>query len=343
MGLNTTALNKLQVFKGEHFLKTCDFSAEELNTLIDFTGELKEKKKRGIPHPYLKGKNLALLFEKPSTRTRSAFSVAAYDLGAYPEYFGQGDIHLGVKESTADTAKVLGRMYDGIEFRGYHQKDIESLAKNANVPVWNGLTNEWHPTQMIADFFTLKENWGTLEGKTLTYVGDARNNVAHDLLITGAILGVNVHIAAPKSLQPDEAIQKLAKNYAAQSQSEILITDDVNQAIYQTDAIYTDVWLSMGEDQSVLETRINELLPYQVNESMLLNTMNPEAIVLHCLPAFHDLNTEVGQQIYEKYGLSEMEITDDVFQGEHAVIFDQAENRLHSIKAIMSVTLGDIF
>ncbi|MBU7217222.1 ornithine carbamoyltransferase [Staphylococcus gallinarum] len=343
MGAYTTALKKLQSFKGKHFLKTCDFSADELNTLVDFTGELKEKKKRGIPHPYLKGKNLALLFEKPSTRTRSAFSVAAYDLGAYPEYFGQGDIHLGVKESTADTAKVLGRMYDGIEFRGFHQKDVESLAENANVPVWNGLTNEWHPTQMIADFFTLKENLGTLSGKTLTYVGDARNNVAHDLLVTGAILGVNVHIAAPVSLQPDESIQEMAQAYAEQSGSHILITEDVKQAIYQTDAIYTDVWFSMGEDQSVLETRINQLLPYQVNESMLLQTMNPDVIVLHCLPAFHDLNTEVSQQIYETYGLTEMEMTDDVFQGKHSVVFDQAENRLHSIKAIMSVTLGDIF
>lgn len=342
-GAYTTALNKLALFKGKDFLKTCDFSADELHTLIDFTGELKEKKKRGIPHPYLKGKNLAFLFEKPSTRTRSAFSVAAYDLGAYPEYFGQGDIHLGVKESAEDTAKVLGRMYDGIEFRGHYQKDVEALAKNAGVPVWNGLTNEWHPTQMIADFFTLKEYWGTLQGKTLTYVGDARNNVAHDLLITGAILGVNIHVAAPKALQPDEDIQVMAQKYAAESSSDILITDDIQQAIYQTDAIYTDVWFSMGEDQSVLEPRINQLLPYQVNKEMLINTMNPDVIVLHCLPAFHDVNTQVGQQIYETYGLTEMEISDDVFKGDHAVIFDQSENRLHSIKAIMAVTLGDIF
>jgi len=331
------------LLKGKSFLKTSDFTADELVTLIDFTGELKEKKKHGIPHPYLKGKNIALLFEKPSTRTRSAFSVAANDLGAFPDYFGQGEIHLGVKESIADTAKVLGSMYDGIEFRGFYQKDVESIAQHAKVPVWNGLTNEWHPTQMIADFYTLKEHLGTLQGKTLTYVGDARNNVAHDLLVTGAILGMNIHIAAPKSLQPDQDIQQLAKNYATQSHSNILITDNIQQAVYKTDAIYTDVWFSMGEDESVQTQRIDKLLPYQINEAMLVNTMNPDVIVLHCLPAFHDVHTKVGQQIYKTHGLTEMEITDDVFKGEHAVIFEQAENRLHSIKAIMAGTLGDIF
>lgn len=343
VGAYTTELNKLQSFKGQSFLKTSDFTADELLTLIDFTGELKEKKNRGIPHPYLKGKNLALLFEKPSTRTRAAFSVAACDLGATAEYFGQGDIHLGVKESTEDTAKILGRMYDGIEFRGYYQQDVETLANHAGVPVWNGLTNEWHPTQMIADFFTLKETWGTFEDKTLTYIGDAQNNVAQDLLVTGAILGINVHIAAPKTLQPDIKIQELAQYHANKSGSKILITEDVQQAVFQTDAIYTDVWFSMGDDQSVYQSRIEQLLPYQVNEKMLTTTMNPDVIVLHCLPAFHDLNTEVGQKIYEQFGISEMEITDQVFRGDHSVVFDQAENRLHSIKSILSVTLGDIF
>src|SRR5699024_10202724 len=336
-------LKKLQSFKGKSFLKTCDFSLDELVTLIDFTGELKEKKKRGIPHPYLKGKNIALLFEKPSTRTRAAFSVAANDLGAFPEHFGQGDIHLGVKESTEDTAKVLGSMYDGIEFRGHHQSDVENIAQHANVPVWNGLTNEWDPTQMVADFYTLKESLGTLQGKTLTYVGDARNNVAHDLLVTGAILGVNIHIAAPESLFPHQDIQKLAETYALQSGSQILITDNIQQAVYKTDAIYTDVWFSMGEDESVQTQRINDLLPYQINEAMLVNTMNPNVIVMHCLPAFHDVHTEVGQQIYKTHGLTEMEITDAVFKGKHSVVFEQAENRLHSIKAIMAGTLGDIF
>lgn len=342
-GTYTTTLKQLQEFKGKSFLKTCDFSYEDLITLIDFTGELKEKKNRGIPHPYLKGKNLALLFEKPSTRTRSAFSVAAFDLGATAEYFGQGDIHLGAKESTEDTAKVLGRMYDGIEFRGYNQSDVEMLAKYANVPVWNGLTNEWHPTQMIADFFTLKENWGTFEDKTLTYVGDARNNVAHDLLVTGAILGVNINIAAPKELQPHDDIQQMAQQYAQQSNSKILITEDIKEAVYQTDALYTDVWFSMGEDHSVYQQRIEQLLPYQINSAMLANTCNPDIIVLHCLPAFHDLNTQIGSEIFEKFGITEMEISDEVFRGDHSVVFDQAENRLHSIKSILSVTLGDVF
>lgn len=331
------------MFKGKHFLKTLDFTKKELNSLIDFTGELKEKKKHGIPHPFLKGKNLALLFEKPSTRTRSAFCVAANDLGAHTDYFGQGDLHLGVKESIEDTAKVLGRMYDGIEFRGYHQKDVETLAQHANVPVWNGLTNEWHPTQMIADFYTMKENWGTFKSKTLTYVGDARNNVAHDLLITGSTLGVNIRIAAPKSLQPSSEVQLQAKKIAQMNESDILITDDLQQAVYQTDALYTDVWFSMGEDQSVIEDRIKLLSPYCLNQSVIEQSANSNVIVLHCLPAFHDLNSQLSKQIYDKYGISEMEITDEVFKGAHSVIFEQSENRLHSIKAIMAVTLGDLF
>lgn len=305
--------------------------------------ELKQKKKHQLPHPYLKGKNIALLFEKPSTRTRAAFSVAAKDLGAQVDYYGEGDFHLGVKESIADTAQVFGRMYDGIEFRGYKQADVETLSKASGVPVWNGLTDEWHPTQMIADFMTLKAHFGTLEGKTLTYVGDATNNVAHDLLVTGAILGVNVHIAAPSSLQPSVAIQQMAQSYAQESGAQIRITDHIQEALHLTDVIYTDVWLSMGADASEWGARIDALLPYQVNADMLALTDNPKTIVMHCLPAFHDLETKTTLNIHQYYGLTAMEITDDVFHCEHSVVFEQAENRLHSIKAILAATLGEVF
>ncbi|WP_381418838.1 ornithine carbamoyltransferase [Staphylococcus hyicus] len=333
----------MTAFKGKSFLKTIDFSKTELETLIDFSLELKQKKKHQLPHPYLKGKNIALLFEKPSTRTHAAFSVAAKDLGAQVDYYGEGDFHLGVKESIADTAQVFGRMYDGIEFRGYKQADVETLSKASDVPVWNGLTDEWHPTQMIADFMTLKAHFGTLEGKTLTYVGDATNNVAHDLLVTGAILGVNVHIAAPSSLQPSVAIQQMAQSYAQESGAQIRITDHIQEALHLTDVIYTDVWLSMGADASEWGARIDALLPYQVNADMLALTDNPKTIVMHCLPAFHDLETKTALNIHQHYGLTAMEITDDVFHCEQSVVFEQAENRLHSIKAILAATLGEVF
>ncbi|WP_349421395.1 ornithine carbamoyltransferase [Staphylococcus felis] len=333
----------MESFKGHSFLKTNDFSPDQIFTLIDFSLELKHKKQNHLPHPYLKGKNIALIFEKPSTRTRAAFSIAAHDLGAKVDYYDKGDIHLGVKESITDTACVFGRMYDGIEFRGFLQEDVETLSHHAQVPVWNGLTNEWHPTQMIADFMTMKEYFGTLNNLTLTYVGDADNNVARDLLVTGAMLGVNVHIAAPEDLQPNSDIQQLAFNYANQSGSTIKITSNVSEAVYQADVIYTDVWLSMGTDEKEWDTRIEKMLSYQVNANMLKKTGLDHTIVMHCLPAFHDTNTKVGQKIYETYGIAEMEISDEVFQQYQEVIFTQAENRLHSIKAIMAATLGDIF
>nr|WP_241954564.1 ornithine carbamoyltransferase [Staphylococcus agnetis] len=342
-GTYTTTLKQITDFKGKSFLKTIDFSKAELETLIDFSLELKHKKKHQLPHPYLKGKNIALLFEKPSTRTRAAFSVAAKDLGAQVDYYGEGDFHLGAKESIADTAHVLGRMYDGIEFRGYKQSDVETLSQASGVPVWNGLTDEWHPTQMIADFMTLKTHFGTLKGKTLTYVGDAANNVAHDLLVTGAILGVNVHIAAPSSLQPSTAVQQLAQTYAQESGAQLCITENIKEAVHHTDVIYTDVWLSMGADTSEWGARIDALLPYQVNAHMLALTENPDTIVMHCLPAFHDLETQTALKIHQQFGLEAMEITDDVFHGAQSVVFEQAENRLHSIKAILAATLGDVF
>lgn len=311
--------------------------------MIDFSIELKHKKRHQLPHPYLKGKNIALIFEKPSTRTRAAFSVAAKDLGAHVDTYSAGDFHLGVKESIADTAQVLGRMYDGIEFRGFQQAHVETLSLASGVPVWNGLTDEWHPTQMIADFMTLKEHFGTLEGKTLTYVGDARNNVAHDLLVTGAILGVNIHIAAPESAQPDLEVQHLAETFAAKSGAQLHITNNVQEAVYQTDVIYTDVWLSMGRETSEWGSRIELMLPYQVNAELLAQTHQPHTIVMHCLPAFHDLETKTAQTLYQQFGVEAMEITDEVFNGKHSVVFEQAENRLHSIKAILAATLGDVF
>ncbi|MDN6296270.1 MAG: ornithine carbamoyltransferase [Alkalibacterium sp.] len=330
------------VFQKRSFLKEKDFTKEELMYLIDFSAHLKDMKKKGIPHRYLEGKNIALLFEKASTRTRSAFTTASIDLGAHPEYLGKNDIQIGKKESIEDTAKVLGRMFDGIEFRGFKQESVELLAEHAGVPVWNGLTDEWHPTQMIADYLTLKENFGKLEGLTLAYTGDGRNNVANSLLVTGAILGVNVHIVSPESLFPDQEIVDLAKGYAEKSGSQILVTDDVKKGVKGADALYTDVWVSMGEEDK-FEERVNLLKPYQINMAMLNDTGKDETILLHCLPAFHDTQTEYGKMVEDKFGEIEMEVTDKAFRSKHARQFDQAENRMHSIKAIMAATLGNLF
>lgn len=329
-------------FYGQSFLKEADFTPAELNYLIDFAIHLKDLKHHHIPHEYLKGKNIALLFEKTSTRTRSAFTVAANDLGANPEFLGKNDIQLGNKESVADTAKVLGRMYDGIEFRGFLQSDVEALAQYSKVPVWNGLTDDWHPTQMIADFMTLKETFGQLKGLTLTYVGDGRNNMANSLLVTSAMLGVNFHLAAPSSLQPTPAVQTLAHQYAAKSGAELLITNDPQQVVSGADAIYTDIWISMGEQVDPSE-RISMLLPYQVNQALLSQTGTASTVVMHCLPAYHDEATQIGKQLATEFGVHELEITDDVFLGPQAVIFEQAENRMHAIKAIMAATLGELF
>ncbi|CZR00503.1 aspartate/ornithine carbamoyltransferase [Trichococcus palustris] len=331
-----------QVFQGRSLLAEKDFTREELEYLIDFSAHLKDLKKRNIPHRYLEGKNICLLFEKASTRTRAAFTVASIDLGAHPEYLGKSDIQLGKKESVEDTAKVLGSMFDGIEFRGFSQKTVENLAKFSGVPVWNGLTDEWHPTQMIADFLTIKENFGTLAGLKLVYVGDGRNNVANSLLVTGAILGVNVTICAPEALFPAKELVEMAGKFAEKSGSVIAVTADVAEGVKDADILYTDVWVSMGEEDKFAE-RIEQLLPYQINMEMIKKTGNEDVILLHCLPAFHDTETQTGKEIAETFGLSEMEVTDGAFRSKHGRQFEQAENRMHSIKAIMAATLGNLF
>jgi len=330
------------VFKGRSFLAEKDFTKEELQYLIDFSQHLKGMKANNQPHRYLDGKNIALLFEKNSTRTRAAFTVAAVDLGAHPEFLGANDIQLGTKESVEDTAKVFGRMFDGIEFRGFSQQVVEDLANYSGVPVWNGLTDEWHPTQMIADFLTIQENFGELTGLTIVYCGDGRNNVANSLLVTSAILGVNIHVVTPKALQPEATIIAQAQAYAKESGAKILVTDDVDQGVLGADVVYTDVWVSMGEEEKFQE-RIEQLLPYQVNQSLMKKTQNDQVIFMHCLPAFHDDQTTYGKKAAQAYGISEMEVTDEVFRSKYARQFDQAENRLHSIKAIMAVTAGDLF
>jgi ornithine carbamoyltransferase len=330
------------VFKGRSFLAEKDFTKEELQYLIDFSQHLKGMKANNQPHRYLDGKNIALLFEKNSTRTRAAFTVAAVDLGAHPEFLGANDIQLGSKESVEDTAKVFGRMFDGIEFRGFSQQVVEDLANYSGVPVWNGLTDEWHPTQMIADFLTIQENFGELTGLTIAYCGDGRNNVANSLLVTSAILGVNIHVVTPKALQPEATIIVQAQAYAKESGAKILVTDDVDQGVLGADVVYTDVWVSMGEEEKFQE-RIEQLLPYQVNQSLMKKTQNDQVIFMHCLPAFHDDQTTYGKKAAQAYGISEMEVTDEVFRSKYARQFDQAENRLHSIKAIMAVTAGDLF
>ncbi|VDG26127.1 ornithine carbamoyltransferase [Lactiplantibacillus mudanjiangensis] len=329
-------------FAGQSFLKEIDFTPAELTYLIDFALHLKALKVQHIPHPYLQGKNIALLFEKTSTRTRSAFTVAANDLGAHPEFLGQNDIQLGRKESVGDTGKVLGSMFDGIEFRGFDQATVETLAQTSGVPVWNGLTDDWHPTQMIADFMTLKAHFGHLAGLTLTYVGDGRNNMANSLLVTSAMLGVNIHIGAPKDLQPADAVVKIAKDYAATSGSDILITADPKQAVAGADALYTDVWVSMGE-QVDYGNRIKALLPFQINADLVAGTGKTGTIIMHCLPALHDHQTELGAKLGTQFALPAFEVTDDVFNSEQAVVFEEAANRMPAIKAIMAATLGELF
>ena len=324
--------------KALSFLKEIDFTQAELMDLIDLSLIFKDLKRKRIPHKYLDGLNIALIFEKTSTRTRSAFTVAGQDLGMNVTYLGAGDIQLGKKESVVDTARVLGSMFDGIEYRGFKQEDVEALAEHSGVAVWNGLTDTWHPTQMIADFMTLKEYFGHLEGLTIAYVGDGRNNIANSLLVTSAILGINVKIIAPASLQPDPEIVTIAEQH--NNGAELTITDDL-AAVKGVDMLYTDVWVSMGEEVDFKE-RIDLLLPYQINADLVDKTENPNVIVMHCLPAFHDLNTEIAQDIYNKYGLAELEITDEVFQKYSSAIFQEAENRMHSIKAIMYNSLKNL-
>ncbi|WP_199729692.1 ornithine carbamoyltransferase [Aerococcus agrisoli] len=329
-------------FQGKSFLKLLDFTSQEVAYLVDFAIHLKALKKNHIPHEYLKGQNIALLFEKSSTRTRAAFTVAVSDLGGHPEYLGANDIQLGKKESVVDTAKVLGSMFDGIEYRGFSQEAVEALAANSGVPVWNGLTDDWHPTQMIADFMTIKEIFGQLKGLTLVYLGDGRNNMANSLMVAGAKLGVNITIASTPSLQPDPKIVAAAQVVAEDTGAVITITDDPIAAVKPADIIYTDVWVSMGEEDK-FEERINLLMSYQVNADLLAHVENPDFIFLHCLPAFHDTETQYGQKVAAQYGYTEMEVTDEVFQAPYAKQFQQAENRLHSIKAIMAATNGNLF
>jgi ornithine carbamoyltransferase len=324
--------------KGRNFLTLKDFTPKEIQYLLDLADELKRQKYAGIRGKNLEGKNVALIFEKPSTRTRCAFTVAAIDEGAHPEYLGKGDIQLGKKESVADTAKVLGRMFDGIEFRGFKHETVEALAKYSGVPVWNGLTDEFHPTQILADFLTIREHKGYLKGIKFAYVGDGRNNMANSLMIGAAKMGMDMRIVSPKELFPEAGLVEEAKKIAAENNAKITITDSVEEGVKDVDVIYTDVWVSMGEEEH-FEERIKLLKPYQVNMDML-KMADEEVLFLHCLPAFHDLETQVGNEIYEKYGLKEMEVTDEVFQSKHSVVFDEAENRMHTIKAVMVATLG---
>lgn len=324
--------------KGRNFLTLKDYSPEEINYLIDLAAELKAKKKQGIAHDELKGKNIVLIFEKTSTRTRCSFEVAAYDLGMHATYLDPTASQFGKKESVADTARVLGRMYDGIEYRGFGQEIVEELAKYAGVPVWNGLTNEFHPTQMIADMLTIKEKFGKLSGLKFVYMGDARYNMANSLMVTCAKLGINYVACSCKKYFPDEKLVEYAREVAAQTGATITIEEDVATATKDADVIYTDVWVSMGEPEEVWAERLTDLMPYQVNAAAFANA-KPEAIFMHCLPAFHDLKTKIGKEVYEKFGYEELEVTDEIFEGPRSVVFDEAENRMHSIKAIMYATL----
>jgi ornithine carbamoyltransferase len=324
-----------------HFLKLLDFTPEEIKYLLDLSAELKKAKKAGIEKQYLKGKNIALIFEKSSTRTRCAFEVAAYDQGAIVTYLGPSGSQIGHKESMKDTARVLGRMYDGIEYRGYGQEIVEELAAYAGVPVWNGLTNEFHPTQILADFLTMQEHSSKpLSKMVFCYLGDARFNMGNSLMVGSAKMGIDFRIAAPKECQPSAELVSKCREIASQTGAKITITENVAEAVKGADFLYTDVWVSMGEPESVWEERIKLLLPYQVNRDVLQKTGNAGVKFLHCLPAYHNRETKVGEEIFRKYGLDGLEVTEDVFEAENSIVFDEAENRLHTIKAVMVATLG---
>lgn len=325
--------------RGRSFLKILDFSPEEIRYLIDLSKNLKDLKRAGIAHDTLKGKNIVLLFEKTSTRTRCAFEVAGRDLGMGVTFLDPGSSQMGKKESIADTARVLGRMYDGIEYRGFSQEIVEELAKYAGVPVWNGLTDEFHPTQMIADLLTIEEKLGRLKGVNFVYMGDARNNMGNSLMVACAKMGLNFIACAPKELFPAEWLVEKCQEIAKETGATITLTEDVKAGTKNADVIYTDIWVSMGEPEEVWESRLKLLTPYQVNTTVMQNA-NPDAIFMHCLPSFHDLKTEVGQDIFEKFGIKEMEVTDEVFESKQSVVFDEAENRMHTIKAVILATIG---
>ncbi|HEY7145958.1 MAG TPA: ornithine carbamoyltransferase [Streptosporangiaceae bacterium] len=326
---------------GRSLLKETDLSAQEFGYLVEFASELKVQKQLGQRTSRLEGRNVALIFEKTSTRTRSAFEVAAHDEGAHVTYLGPDDSQLGRKESVKDTARVLGRMFDGIEFRGFSQEAAETLGAWAGVPVWNGLTDAWHPTQMLADVLTMREHSAKpLSEVSYCYLGDGRNNIANSLLVTGALLGMDVRICAPEALWPSPAVQDAATGLAAGSGARLTITAQVPAAVAGADFLYTDVWLSMGEPAGQWDARIDLLLPYQVNAQLLAATGNAEVKFLHCLPALHNTQTQIGQQIYDKRGLAALEVTEEVFESPASVVFDQAENRLHTVKALMAATIG---
>ncbi len=326
--------------KGRDFLTLRDFTPQEIEYLVDLAAELKARKKQGIPEKALRGKNVALIFEKTSTRTRCAFETAAHDLGMGTTYLDPSGSQIGKKESIADTARVLGRMFDGIEYRGFGQEIVEELARYAEVPVWNGLTNEYHPTQMLAMLLTVKEHLGRIKGVNLVYMGDARFNMGNSLMITCAKMGMHFTACAPKAYFPAPELTAWCEEEAEKTGAAITLTEDVESGTKGADVIYTDVWVSMGEPDEVWATRIRDLAPYQVNKKVMENA-GPQAIFTHCLPAFHDLKTTIGKEISEKFGLTEMEVTDEVFESPQSVVFDEAENRMHTIKAVMAATLGD--
>jgi len=328
-------------FYGKDFLKLLDFSADEILALIDLADDFKKKKRAGIPHRLCEGKNVALIFEKTSTRTRCSFEVAAYDLGMGVTYLDPTGSQIGKKESIADTARVLCRMYDGIEYRGYGQEIVEELAKHSSVPVWNGLTNEFHPTQILADMMTIREKFGRLKGLNFVYMGDARYNMGNSLMVGCAKLGLNFTACAPKKYFPDSELVDTCMRIAEESGASIRFETDSEIAVKGADVICTDVWVSMGEPASVWQERIDDLTPYRVSSRIMAMSGKCETIFMHCLPSFHDLKTQVGREIGDKFGITAMEVTDEVFESEQSVVFEEAENRMHTIKAVMAATLAD--
>ena len=324
--------------RGKSYLKLLDFTSAEIRYLLDLSKDFKSMKRSGVPHKYLDGKNIVLLFEKTSTRTRCSFEVAGRDLGMGVTYLDPGSSQMGKKESIPDTARVLGRMYDGIEYRGYSQQLVEELAKYSGVPVWNGLTDQFHPTQMLADLLTIEEKLGRLKGINFTYMGDARNNMGNSLMVACAKMGLNFTACAPKALFPAQELVDTCRAIAAENGCTVTLTEDVKGGTANADVIYTDIWVSMGEPEGVWAERISLLTPYQVNAAAMKNAKDT-AIFMHCLPSFHDTRTTIGAEIAQKFGISEMEVTDEVFEGRQSVVFDEAENRMHTIKAVMYATL----
>lgn len=327
--------------RNRNFLKLLDFTPEEIKYMLTLAADLKKAKYTGTEQPRLQGKNIALIFEKDSTRTRCSFEVAAHDQGAHVTYLGPSGSQIGKKESMKDTARVLGRMFDGIEYRGFTQATVEELAKYAGVPVWNGLTNEFHPTQILADFLTMMEHVDKpLNQVTYAYLGDARYNMGNSLMVGGAKMGMDVRIIAPAQLQPNPELIASCKEIAAETGAKVTVTDNVAEGVKGCDFLYTDVWVSMGEPQEVWKERIDLLLPYQVNKKVMEETGNPNCKFMHCLPAFHNLETSIGRDVYKQFGLEALEVTEDVFESPHSIVFDEAENRMHTIKAVMVATLG---